>query len=119
MTFADKLRQLRMSRGLTQRKLAESVGLSQSAVGMYESNAREPDFATIERFARFFRVPFSSLTPSDEVIDDEFVHQIADVLHQNPKLGLLFDKARYLKGKDIDAVLSVVNAIARERDDED
>lgn len=119
MTFGEKLRQLRKSRGISQQKLADSIGVAQSTIAGYETSVREPDFATIERFARFFRVPFSSLTPSDEVLDDEFIHQVADVLHQNPKLGLLFDKARYLNGKDIDAVLSVVNAIARERDDEE
>lgn len=118
MTFADKLRQLRTSRGLTQRKLSESIGMSQSAIGMYESNAREPDFSTIQRFARFFHVAPSSLMPSDEVLDDEFIQQVADALHQNPKLGLLFDKTRYLQDRDIDAVLSVVSAIARERENE-
>lgn len=118
MLFGDKLRQLRLSRSMTQRKLSESIGLAQSTIAMYESNTREPDFATIQRFARFFRVPASTLFPSDSVIDDEFVQQIADVLHENPKLGLLFDKSRYLSDRDIDAVLSVVNAITMERENE-
>lgn len=118
MTFGEKLRQLRKSRGVTQQKLAESVGLAQSTVASYENDFREPSFDVITKFSKYFRVPFSSLTPSDEILDDEFVRQIADVLHQNPKLGLLFDKARYLKSTDIDAVLSVVNAITRERENE-
>ena len=119
MTFGEKLKQLRTSRGISQQKLADSLGMAQSSIGSYETGVREPSFAVIQRFARYFHVPFSSLMPSDQIIDDEFVQQVADVLHQNPKLGLLFDKARYLKGKDIDAVLSVVNAIAREREDEE
>lgn len=118
MTFGEKLRQLRKSRGISQQKLADGIGVAQSTIAGYETSVREPDFATIERFARFFHIPFSSLLPSDEVVDDELIQQVADALHQNPKLGLLFDKTRYLKDRDIDAVLSVVNAIAREREDE-
>lgn len=119
MTFGEKLRQLRKSRGISQQKLADSIGVAQSTIAGYETSVREPDFATIERFARFFNIPFSSLMPSDGTIDNEFVQQVADALHKNPKLGLLFDKTRYLKDRDIDAVLSVVNAIAREREDDE
>lgn len=119
MTFGEKLKQLRTSRGISQQKLADSLGMAQSSIGSYEVGSREPSFEVIQKFARYFHVPFSALMQSDEVIDDEFIYQVADALHQNPKLGLLFDKTRYLKDRDIDAVLSVVNAIARERDDEE
>lgn len=118
MTFGEKLKQLRKSRGISQQKLADGLGVAQSSIAAYENSSREPSFAVIEKFARYFHVPFSSLMPSDEVVDGEFVQQLADALHQNPKLGLLFDKARYLKSTDIDAVLSVVNAITRERENE-
>lgn len=118
MTFGEKLRQLRKSRGISQQKLADGLGVAQSSVAAYEAGTREPSFEVVQKFARYFRVPFSSLMPSDEVVDGEFVQQLADALHKNPKLGLLFDKARYLKSADIDAVLSVVNAIARERENE-
>lgn len=118
MTFGEKLKALRKSRGVSQQKLADGLGVAQSSIASYENGIREPSFSVIEKFARYFHVPFSSLMPSDEVVDNELIQQVAEALHQNPKLGLLFDKTRYLKDRDIDAVLSVVSAITRERENE-
>ena len=119
MTFGEKLKQLRKARFLSQQKLADDLNISQSAVASYERGAREPDFATIQRIADYFLVPFSSLMPSSGEPDRELVQQIAESLHANPKLGMLFDRSRYLSESDLDAVIAVVNAIQKERDDLD
>ena len=42
-----------------------------------------------------------------------------EALHQNPKLRLLFDIQKGMSDSDLSAVLGVVNAIARERGDDD
>lgn len=49
-----RLRKLRTEAGLTQRELAGRLGLSTSAIGMYEQSRREPDGATLLKFCRFF-----------------------------------------------------------------
>ncbi len=43
MAFKDVLKQLRTSKGLTQRDLALLTGVSQNAISMYETGRREPD----------------------------------------------------------------------------
>ena len=101
---------------MTQQRLADDIGISQSAVAAYERDFREPDFATVRRFADFFHVPFTSMLPSSGNLDDDFIVQIADCIHQNPKLGILFDKARFMTDANLDAILAVVNAISKERD---
>ena len=40
MTFSERLRQLRLDSGLTQKQLADKSGISQSAIGHWESGAR-------------------------------------------------------------------------------
>ena len=114
MTFGDKLRNLRKSRFMTQQKLADELNISQSAVAAYENGVREPDFATIKRIADYFFVSASSLMPSEGTESNEFVQQVADSLQQNPKLMVLFDKARYMSESDLDAVLAVVAAIQKD-----
>lgn len=118
MTFAERLKQLRTSRGYSQRKLSELLGMAQSVIGNYEAGLREPNFETLEKIADFFNVPLSTLISSDYGADRELVKRVADSLHKNPKLGLLFDRACYMDDSDLDAVLTVVNAITRERDPE-
>ncbi len=119
MKFSDNLRNLRIQRGLTQMQLAEGLKTSQSSITSWEQERREPDFKTIQKLADFFNVPLSALLPSSDELDDSYVNVVAESLHQNPKLKLLFDRTKNLGESDLDAVLAVVNAISRERDGSD
>lgn len=115
MNFGTNLRNLRIQRNLTQQKLADDLGISQASVGAYEVGIREPSFEIVKKFADYFNVAPSTLMPFVEASDAEYVQRVADSLHRNPKLGLLFDKTAKLSDSDLDAVLSVVSAISKER----
>jgi len=117
MKFSDNLRNLRISRRMTQMELAEKLGTSQSAIAAWENSKREPDFRTISRIADYFGVTMTALLPSSDIVDESYVTSIAEQLHQNPKLGLLFDRTKTMSEEDLDVILSVVNAISRERGD--
>ena len=64
-TFSDMLVYLRKRNGLSQAQLAEKTGLTRSAIGMYETGRREPDFETLEVFADFFNVNMDTLLGKD------------------------------------------------------
>ena len=116
MNYSDKIRNLRIQRGLTQMELAERIGTSQSSITSWECGRREPDFSTFRKLADFFNVPLSALLPTDGEVGDDYVTAVAESLQKNPKLRVLFDRSKYLSDSDLDAVLSVVSAISRERD---
>ena len=61
MTFASRLKQLREEMNISQAELGRIVGVSRSAIAMYESGGREPDFETEEALADFFNVPIDYL----------------------------------------------------------
>ena len=54
--FAKIFKQLRLERELSQSRLADQLGISKSAVNMYERGDRRPDFETAEAIADFFNV---------------------------------------------------------------
>lgn len=54
--FGEKLRQMRIAKGLRQSQLAAEIGVSTSAIGMYEQGRREPDRKTLMKFCHFFDV---------------------------------------------------------------
>lgn len=54
--FQTILKELRLSKGITQVELAKQLGISRSTVGMYESGSREPDFETLELIADYFNI---------------------------------------------------------------
>ena len=59
------LSKLRKERNISQRVLSEQLGLSHSAIGMYESGKREPDFETLQLIANYFGVDMNYLLNGD------------------------------------------------------
>jgi transcriptional regulator with XRE-family HTH domain len=47
---------LRRSRGMSQSQLAQELGVSPSAIGMYEQGRREPSAATVVALSNLFQV---------------------------------------------------------------
>lgn len=60
-SFQLVLKSLRKSKNLTQGDLASILGISVSAISMYENGNREPDFETLEQIADFFNVDMNYL----------------------------------------------------------
>ena len=59
--FAKIFKRLRQERELSQSRLAEQLGLSKSAVNMYERGERHPDFETTDLIADLFNVDLNYL----------------------------------------------------------
>ena len=66
--FSDRLRSLRVNFGISQQKLADSIGnVSKSSINMYERGEREPSLETMEAFADFFNVDLDYLYGKSDV----------------------------------------------------
>lgn len=100
MSFKDKLKELRKQRSITQEDLAKQIGMSKSAIGMYESGQREPNFETLEIFADYFNVTMDELLDRDTqagYYTDPETAEIANALKEGDgMLRVLFDAARDL-----------------------
>ena len=56
MNMGDKLKSLRLEKKLTQKQIAERIGLAISAVSSYESGTRYPSYDVLVKLARIFHV---------------------------------------------------------------
>lgn len=54
--FGLKLKELRIEKGLSQRKLGEILGFCNQTVSFWETGSREPDLDAIVKIADFFEV---------------------------------------------------------------
>lgn len=54
MEFKDRIKELRISKNLSQQQLADKLGLSQSAVAKWELGKTEPTASAIIAIAKFF-----------------------------------------------------------------
>ena len=59
--FGEKLKELRKSKKITQVDLAEMLGITQQAVGKWETSRSEPDQKTLVQLAEYFGVTVDSL----------------------------------------------------------
>ena len=66
--IGQRIRTMRLSRGMTQADLAKAINQSQSSITMYETGRREPDFETLEALADVFNVPLVSFVDGDGVV---------------------------------------------------
>ena len=51
-----RLKELRESKGLTQKEVAEIIGYSEVSYARYENGKREPDISTLCKLANYFNV---------------------------------------------------------------
>lgn len=56
MAFKERLKDLRISRNMTQGDLADAIGNTKQAISQYERGVRQPDFETLEALCDFFNV---------------------------------------------------------------
>ena len=56
LAFGKALRNLRLSRGMSQGQLAKKIGISVSMIGLYENSSRMPSFETFINISRTFDV---------------------------------------------------------------
>ena len=69
MTTGELIKQARIRRKMSQRELAEKLGVSASMIGQYESDLRNPKLDTLQRIANALDVPINTLTNGVHTIE--------------------------------------------------
>lgn len=83
-SFSLRLRELRNSKGLSQQKLSDFLGISKSSVNMYERGEREPGLEMVENIADFFNVDVDYLFGKSDIPNRALVqsYQVPDTAVQ-------------------------------------
>lgn len=90
--LSNRLKRIRTERGLTQSQLARILGISPSAVGMYEQGRREPDGATLARIASVLHCSTDELLGVEKPNEvDDVIDSFARTLEKQP--GLMYHGA--------------------------
>jgi transcriptional regulator with XRE-family HTH domain len=132
-SFNENLRLLRKKNDMTQADLAKKLGISSSAVAMYERGEREPNFDTLKNIGVFFNVDMNYLLgmyndersyqnadnkEDDQVREEQGAYhinveakEIAKYLSENPEHKILFDDIKDLKKDDIEFVKKMIEKI--------
>ena len=69
VTYVERIKQLRKEDGITQTRLAEKIGVSQSAIDLWESGARVPNAIAVIKLAEYFQVTTDYLLGVSDVMN--------------------------------------------------
>lgn len=134
-TFSNRFKELRLSKKLTQKQIAQIFGLAESTISMYESGKREPNFDQLDEFADYFNVDLNYLLGQSNVttniekgihgkLQDDLEYfaskpellKMCKAINEQEQLQQLFSISKDLSPADLDTVLMIVKGIKKERE---
>jgi len=115
--FVKNLRFFMESRDVTQADICRELGVSSATVSDWCTGKKYPRIDAMQKLADLLGVRYSTLTTESGMRDFEDQVRL-EALHQNPRLGLLFDRTRKMSSADVDAMLAISASILKERDGE-
>ncbi|MCK8824105.1 helix-turn-helix domain-containing protein [Fuchsiella alkaliacetigena] len=127
--FKDRLRKLRKEKNIYQKELAKKIGVSEGAIGMYETGRRTPDKGILIELASFFDVSIDYLLgyadeskPAEKIkqslLNDPELIEVWEKIRQRDDLKKFFKQCSSL---DPDAIekMSKISQIFREEESKD
>lgn len=86
--IGGKIAELRKEQGLNQKELAKKIGVSRSALSLYEIDRREPDLETVKKIASLFGVTTDYLLgeEGDAMGTEENTNEVAKRIGRNLKV---------------------------------
>jgi transcriptional regulator with XRE-family HTH domain len=113
MTLGEKIRKRRIELNMTMDDLGNAIGVQRSAINKYEKGMiTDLKRSTIHALATALQV-----SPLYLLDDDNGDEERLEALHQNPQLGLLFDRSRKMSEADVEFMLQMADRILKERGD--
>lgn len=70
MSFSDRLKKLRGERNVSQKEVAEFIGISDVMVSMYEQGKKQPSVDKLEKLATYYGVTSDYLLGTDSSVDE-------------------------------------------------
>ena len=113
--FVQNLRYLMEARGITQADICRELEVSSATASDWCTGKKYPRIDKMQRLADLLGVRYSTLTTETGRQDYEDQQRL-EALHQNPRLGLLFDRSRKMSHEDVETTLAVAASILKERD---
>jgi len=115
MSIGQRLKEARLARQITQEDLAKMVGVTKGAIGNYETGVSSPKESILVKLMDVLGIDANFLYQDFIRRDDENQARL-EALHQNPRLGLLFDRSSKMKPEDVDVMIRFADGLLRERD---
>lgn len=115
MSTGEKIKQARKNAGLTQKELGEKLGVSQAAIGQFESENSNPKLQTIRKIAEALSVTLSEIVDDWTTFTDEELKKdcssakLVSISDEKNTFVKTEDFHNYMSEKVIDQNLKLLN----------
>ena len=121
--IGKKMFNRRKELGLTLEEVGNAVGVGKSTVRRWENgmikNMGRDKIAALAKVLQMKSVEFIPIDdPAPGALSQEDQERL-EALHQNPRLGLLFDHSRKMSKNDVERMIAIVDGILKVRDEDD
>lgn len=113
--FVRNLNELMERRDISQADIIRELGVTSAAVSNWCTGKKYPRIDIMQKLADMLGVGLSDLI-SENGLQNAQNRDRLEALHQNPRLGLLFDRTREMKSEDVDFMMQMAERILKERD---
>ena len=113
--FVKNLRYFMEAKGISQTDICRALNVSSATVSDWCSGKKYPRIDKMQRLADLLGVNYSTLTTETGLQDYEDQQRL-EALHQDPRLGMLFDHSRKMKPEDVEFMIQMAQRILNERD---
>lgn len=119
----NRIKELRIEKGITQADLAKILKISDRAVGYYENGDREPDYTTLLKIAEYFDVSIDYLLGVSD-IRNPVVEAYKDLLERKAiqekgkeelVIGLSYENKGVLTEEDKEEITRFAEYVANRR----
>ena len=116
--FIKNLRYIMEKKGISQADICRELNIPSATISNWCTGQRYPRIDKMQQLADMLGVTYSTLTTESGLQDYEDQQRL-EALHQNPALGLLFDRTRKMSHDDVEFMLQFADRILKERDGDD
>ena len=115
--FFDVFYELCKKKGVSCKRAAEEIGLSNSITTKWKKTGATPSGDTLAKIATYFGVSIDSLLGSDEkkplVNDDEELTDFLQMLKTRPECRMLFQISKDATKEDVEAAVRIIEALRK------
>lgn len=113
--FVRNLNEIMERRGISQADIIRELDVSSATVSNWCTGKKYPRIDAMQRLADLLGVNLSTLTTESGLDDMKNLDRL-EAMHQNPRLGLLFDHTAKMDSEQVEAMIQMSRMILKERD---
>lgn len=113
MIDCKRIKELRCKKNYTQSKLSSLLGVSRSAVSMWEIGGSEPDTENIAKMAELFDVSTDYILGRDEPTNSENseLYDYLEELRTRPEMKMLFNITKNATKEEVEKAVKIIEAM--------